>query len=158
LPGYLSTDTVANGGSSVLDAYAAAIAAVARISRIDTWLAGLTDLPVYVNYAPDPVLRVLTPITKYSPGNLDKIEKAQRGAASVEDMWVQNLCNEPYLRPLVPLYVVAVRNRIPFGMKSPSEAAELRNSLEPSYIGAPALAIGTGSAHVDYPIPAPLIF
>jgi hypothetical protein len=116
LPDEISSSALVDAGPEVLGAYQTAIAAVAVISRVDSWLAGLSNLPAYAGRNPEPALRVLNPTTR---AELQAMVNAQ--GATNPDL---------YLQRLNPLYVKAVREGIEFQMHTPVETAKLRADIE----------------------------
>ncbi|MCW2546788.1 MAG: hypothetical protein JWN96_1248 [Mycobacterium sp.] len=110
LPDDLSDAAIVQAGPSVLADYKRAAQAQGVIAGFDSWIASLRELPGIAGQV-DPVTRVLR------PANRDQLAKLEHA-------------NSKSYGQLNPLYVVAVREGVEFGMNTPAEGAAIRARIE----------------------------
>lgn len=111
LPDDLSDAAIVQAGPAVLAEYQRAAQAQAVIGGFDHWIASLRSLPGLGVGQVDPVTRVLRPADPDQLARLDSAQTKRYGQ-------------------LNPLYVVAVREGVEFGMNTPQEAAQIRADIQ----------------------------
>lgn len=109
LPDDLSDAAIVQAGPAVLAGYQHAAQAQGVIAGFDRWIASLTNLPGFGGQ-PDAVTRVLRPTTR------DQLSKLRNADAKRYGQ-------------LQPLFVVAVREGVEFGLNTPTEAAAIRERI-----------------------------
>jgi hypothetical protein len=103
-------------GPSVLSEYQTAREASLVIARLDSWLASVSQLPIYAGLKTSPALRVLSPSTR---GELSKLMTAHSSHKA-----------DPVEIELGTVYVAAAREGIAFELNSPTESATIRDRIE----------------------------
>jgi hypothetical protein len=113
LPDDLSDAAIVQAGPAVLAEYQRAAQAQGVIAGLDNWIASLRELPGFGAAEPDPITRVLRPSNRPQLSKLGSAGGKRYGQ-------------------LNPLYVVAVREGVRFGLNTPSEAAAIRAHIQAS--------------------------
>jgi hypothetical protein len=113
LPDNVTSEALVSAGPAALEAYQAARSASAAIAGVDEWLSSLEEIPGLASERL-PLLRVLRPATN---GQIYRLEQAR-------DARVDSAHER-----LNKVYVEAARLGIEFGINTPREAVELRNSI-----------------------------
>jgi hypothetical protein len=116
LPEKLTSEALVAAGPSVLSEYQTAREAAQFIATMDSWLAGLNQLPIFAGLAASPALRVLSPSSR---GELSKLITAHNShkadAVEIE---------------LGTMYVAAVREGIEWSLNTPVDSAQIRERIE----------------------------
>ncbi|ORL96635.1 hypothetical protein [Prescottella equi] len=115
LPEDLCSDALVKAGPDALVAYQAAVAAVGHIRAVDSWVASLTELPVFVGATGAPTTRVLAPTNRQE---LSKLLTAHQ--ATVDSV----------TQAVDPRFAEAVRLGIKFEIHTPTEAVEIVKTIE----------------------------
>jgi hypothetical protein len=115
LPDDLSATSIIRSGPECIQAYNDALEAQTELSRVDAFLASLVYLPRFGSSRQDNALRVLRPSTRSELQNLVNVAGSHK-----PDKYGD----------LSPLFVVAVREGIPFQINDPQEWNQLRADIE----------------------------
>jgi hypothetical protein len=116
LPEPLTSEALVAAGPSVLSEYQTAREASQVIARLDSWLASVSQLPIYAGLKTSPALRVLSPSTR---GELSKLMTAHGSHKA-----------DPVEIGLGTVYVTAAREGISFGLNTPADSAQIRETIE----------------------------
>jgi hypothetical protein len=116
LPQPLSSQALVDAGPSVLSEYQTAREAAAVIASMDSWLAGLINLPAFGGLQTSPALRVLSPSNR---GELAKLLAAHDSRNA-----------DPLEIELGRLFLCAAREGIAFSLNTPAESEQLRQTIE----------------------------
>lgn len=116
LPEKLTSEALVAAGPSVLSEYQNARAAAAVIESLDSWLAGLINLPAYAGQQTSPALRVLSPSNR---GELAKLRTSHERRNA-----------DPLEIELGRLFLCAAREGIAFNLNTPAESAQIRQAIE----------------------------
>jgi hypothetical protein len=111
--GRVTGDAIADASPEVQDAYRTATEMAAVIGGIDSWVAGLTNLPGVGSMNHDNVCRVLSPKDRNELSEL-------MGAKS----------DQPAEKKLDPMLLKAARLGVTFELKTPAEATALRRQID----------------------------
>jgi hypothetical protein len=120
LPEELTSEAVVKAGPSVLADFQTAQSAAQVIATVDSWLAGLTQLPGYAGSPSEPTLRVLAPSTRAELAELLTAHSRHNA--------------DPLEIELGTVYLAAARAGIAFALNTPAESAQIRRSIESSPI------------------------
>ncbi|WP_139000203.1 hypothetical protein [Rhodococcus zopfii] len=112
MPESLDAGSLVSAGADAVLALGEAREIASRIKRVDSWLATLTQLPLYAA-RPDHVLRLFAPETK---AQLQALEETQRhhDAVTVE---------------LGPVLIAGIRAGVPTALNTPHDAARIRAEI-----------------------------
>jgi hypothetical protein len=116
LPEKLTSEALVAAGPSAVNEYQNARDAASIIASLDSWLAELINLPAYAGLQTSPALRVLSPANQ---GELAKLRAAHDSRNA-----------DPLETELGKLYLCAAREGIEFGLNTPAESAQIRQTIE----------------------------
>ena len=114
LPDDLDATALIRRGTDAVGQYTAAVEAQQIIKAADSFLASLTYLPRFAGARQDNAIRIL------APEDRNQLQKLVNAAGTPSKK----------LGDLIPLYVVAVKESIPFTLHDPSEWTALRRDIE----------------------------
>ncbi|WP_255245959.1 hypothetical protein [Mycobacterium persicum] len=112
LPDEITAETLVSAGADAVQAYAVAQSEAAYLNKVSSWVAGTRELPGHTS-DPNPTLRILRPVSAFQLIKLDEAHHEQSNT----------------LRAIDPVFVVAARLGVEFGINTLREAGEIRSAL-----------------------------